>query len=63
MRIPNQIWKCIRDQFSDAEKALLLAAVESESICPPALLIDAHSLHADLRLKLEAAIAHANPGA
>jgi len=63
MRIPNQIWKRVRDQFSDAEKVCLQAACEGESICPPALLIDVESLHADLRHKLEAAIAHANPGA
>jgi hypothetical protein len=48
-------WDKIREQFSEAEKAELNAAINGETICPKGCTLDKDKLSAELAAKLAAA--------
>lgn len=63
MLLRMSTWEQIREQFSEAEKAALNAAITGETICPRACVVDADKLPGDLRERLQSAMkphSHAN---
>lgn len=63
MFVRNATWYRIREEFSDDEKAELIAAMAGESICPPGVHLLAAQLPRPLIEKLRSAMARVDPGA
>jgi hypothetical protein len=59
MFLRDTTWQAIRDQFSEAEKATMNAAIEGEVICPRGFYLGPSKLGESLYEKLQGAAAAA----
>lgn len=57
MLVTNSRWENIREQFSEAEKLILRAAIHGVAICPPGVFINPDVLGPELAAKISRALA------